>query len=310
MIEQAMKIIEGREPAKGKQRVIAVAGATASGKSALAVEIAKRYGGEVISFDSMQIYKGMDIGTAKPTQSEMEGIPHHLIDFADPKLPFSCADYAELAKAKIAEVASRRKLPVLCGGTGLYLDSVIAVSSLPDQTGDPETRRELEAFAADLSPEQLHDVLRESDPESADKIHPHNVRRVVRAIEIFKFTGITKTEWDRRSKEAPSPYDATVIGIRYADRQKLYDRIDARVDIMLQNGLLEEAKTLYESGALTPAGGGIQAIGYKELIPHLNGKITLEAAAEQIKQSTRNYAKRQITWFKAKGYVNWIEIGT
>jgi tRNA dimethylallyltransferase len=307
MITQAEKIIDAHVPVSEKVRVIAVAGATASGKSALAVEIAKRYNGEVVSFDSMQIYKDMDIGTAKPTTAEMEGIPHHLIDFADPKAPFSCAEYAELAKVTIAEIAGRGKLPVMCGGTGLYLDSVIAVSNV-QPSGSNELRRELDNIAASLTPEEFHDILRECDPESADKIHPHNVRRVIRALEIFRHTGVTKTEWDRRSKETPAPYDATVIGINYTDRQRLYDRIDLRVDIMIENGLVEEARRLYESGALDPRGGGIQAIGYKELIPYLDGAISLEQAREQIAQSTRNYAKRQITWFKAKAYVNWIDV--
>lgn len=304
---KACEIIDSSSPVSGKQRVIAVVGATASGKSALAVEIAKIYSGEVISFDSMQIYKGMDIGTAKPDTEEMDGIPHHLLDFADPKKPFSCGEYAELAKSVISDVISRGKVPVLCGGTGLYLDSVITVSNLPEPMADENLRSELEKLGEIEGNQFLYDMLKEFDPESAEKTHPNNVRRVIRAIEIFKLTGITKTEWDRKSVEPESPYDAVVIGIRYNNRQTLYDRIDKRVDIMIEKGLVDETKKLYESGALDPDGGGIQAIGYKELIPYLKGEISLESAVDEIKKATRRYAKRQITWFKGKSYVNWID---
>lgn len=291
-----------------KQRVIAVAGATASGKSALAVEIAKSYNGEIISFDSMQIYKGMNIGTAKPDADEMDGIPHHLFDFADPREPFSCGEYAEMAKSVIAGVAARGKIPVLCGGTGLYLDSVISVSSLPEPPRDNKLRTELEEIAKSAGNGYLYDMLKSFDPESAEKIHPNNVRRVIRAIEIYKLTGITKTQWDKKSVEAETPYDSIVIGLHFKDREKLYDRINRRVDLMIQKGLADEARSLYNSGALNPGGGGIQAIGYKELIPYLNGEISLDAAADEIKKATRHYAKRQITWFSRKNYINWIII--
>ncbi len=284
-----------------KPKLIAVAGPTASGKSALALELCRRFNGELVSCDSMQIYRRMDIGTAKPTKEEMREIRHHLIDIVDPGDSFSCADWCELAKVAIDDITMRGKLPVICGGTGLYLDNLITGNSFAEIKCDEAYREEMLA----LPSETLIDMLRSVDPESADAIHPNNRKRVVRALEIYHATGIPKSEWDRQSRTAEPPYDAVVLGLRYSDRSILYDRIDRRVDEMLKQGLVEEVRALTDTYSSTSC----QAIGYKELFDYLEGKSTLEGAAEKIKQATRNYAKRQMTWFNSKSYITWIEVG-
>ena len=287
--------------------LLAVVGATASGKSRLAVLLAKELGGEVVSCDSMQIYRRMDVGTAKPTKDEMDGIPHHLIDFTEPDRPFSCADYVSAARDVIAEIHSRGKLPILCGGTGLYLERLLfgggdAEAAEPT----PAIREKWQAYAAEYGNLALHEKLREVDVESADAIHENNVHRVIRALEIYETTGVPKSEWDRRSKEIQSDYDYKVIGLQYQDRQLLYNRIDSRVDAMLADGLLEETQALMQEGVFERNSTAAQAIGYKELLSYLRGEESLEAATERLKTATRRYAKRQITWFFAKSYVEWI----
>lgn len=278
--------------------IIAVAGPTASGKTALAARLALEIGGEVISNDSMQIYKGMEIGCATPTEDEMLGVPHHLLSFLSPADDFSCADYGVLAKAKADEVISRGKTPVFCGGTGLYLDSVITVGSLGDGEKDEALREHLTSLAEAEGNDAVHAILRRVDPEAAEATHPNNVRRVIRAIEIFETTGVTKTEWDRRSKEVEPPFKAKIIVLDFISRELLYDRIEKRVDLMLQAGLESEARVLFEKGLLRETSPAYQAIGYKELIPYLRGEEDITAAADRIKQATRRYAKRQITWFR------------
>lgn len=281
-------------------RVIAIVGPTAVGKTALALRLAKELDGEIISCDSMQIYKGMDIGTAKPTKEEMAKIPHHLIDIKEPNEDFSCADYAILAKKAIEDILSRGKTPIFCGGTGLYLDSVIEIGSFSSGFKDENYRIELENIAKEKGNEYVHNMLREVDKKSADEIHPNNVKRVIRALEIYKCTGICKSQWDEKSKEQKPPYDATVLFLTCKDREILKNRIDMRVDIMLKDGLLDEAKFLYDNGMLKEEYTSYGAIGYKELIPYLEGKDTLENCVERLKISTRQYAKRQITWFSRK----------
>ena len=295
-----------------KPRILAVVGSTASGKTSLAVELAKQLHGEIISCDSMQIYKGMNIGTATPDEHERGGIPHHLMDFVDPTDPrgYSCADYVRDARGAATEILSRGKLPILCGGTGLYLDAFLRGGSFEITDSDPTLRAELCALADREGPEALHAVLRDLDPESAEAIHPNNVKRVARAIEICRTTGRKKSDLDRESQEPASPYDATVIGLRYNDRSVLYGRIDRRVDLMLEQGLLEETRRLREDGVFTLCQTAAQAIGYKELFPYLDGTMTLEACVEVLKTATRRYAKRQLTWFSAKPYVNWVECDT
>ena len=291
-----------------KTRIIAVVGPTASGKTALAVELARRHNGEIVSCDSMQIYKGMNIGTATPDESERGGIPHHLMDFVDPTDPrgYSCADYVTDARAAVEDIAARGKLPILCGGTGLYLDAFLRGGSFEITDSDPALRAELCALADREGAEALHAMLRELDPESADAIHPNTVKRVARAIEICRTTGRKKSELDRESREPESPFDATVIGLRYDSRELLYSRIDRRVDVMLAEGLIEETKRLRESGVFEVCQTAAQAIGYKELFPYLDGSMTLPEAVDVLKMSSRRYAKRQMTWFAAKPYVRWI----
>ncbi len=292
---------------KKKIRLLAVVGPTASGKSALAVALAKRLCGEVVSCDSMQIYRGMDIGTAKPTAAECDGVAHHMIDIAPPDEPFTAADYVEAAARVISEIDSRGRVPILCGGTGLYLDSLLR-GGFAETASDPALRKALFAYAETQGNRALHARLAAVDPESAASIHENNVKRVVRAIEIYETTGMTKTELDRRSQEPESPYEAVVIGLRYDDRALLYRRIERRVDEMLENGLPEETRRLLSAGVFEKNSTAAQAIGYKELLGYLRGEESLSAATEALKQATRRYAKRQLTWFSAKPYVDWIEM--
>ena len=290
-----------------KIKILAVVGPTASGKTAVSVELARRLGGEVVSCDSMQVYRRMNIGTAKPTVEEMCGVPHHLIDAVEPDAPFSCAEYVTRAGETVKDIAARGKLPILCGGTGLYLDRFLC-GEMEETHADEALRASLFAFAESEGVEALHARLREVDPESADAIHPNNVKRVVRALEIYEQTGIPKSEFDRRSQVGESPYDAVVIGLYYPRREVLYERINRRVDVMLADGLLEETKQLSEEGVFEVNLTAAQAIGYKELLGYLRGEETLSAATENLKTATRRYAKRQLTWFGAKPYVVWVDM--
>lgn len=290
-------------------RAVAIVGSTASGKSALAMELCKRHGGELVSMDSMQIYRGMDVGTAKPTEIERAQVRHHMIDVAEPTENYSCGAYVESAVKVIREIESRGKLPVLCGGTGLYLDGLLR-GGFGENYADPTLRAQLEDFADAHGANALHARLAELDPESAAAIHPNNVKRVVRAIEICTLSGKTKTELDKLSREADPQVNALVIGIRYNNRQVLYDRIGRRVDIMLQDGLVQETERLWKAGVFEVNATAAGAIGYKEILPYLQGHISLEQAAEDLKTATRRYAKRQMTWFYAKPWVTWIDADT
>lgn len=285
-----------------KTKIIAVGGPTASGKSALALELARRLNGEIVSCDSMQIYRGMDIGTAKPTVEEMDGISHHMIDVCDPETNYSAADWATGAAEAIDDIVARGKTPIICGGTGMYLDALLRPISFSDSSDNTEEseriREELLDFALKNGNLALHERLREVDPESAGAIHMNNVKRVIRALEIYLITGKTKTESDRESLAGESQYDCTVITLDYNDREILYDRINRRVDIMFTNGLLKEAESLYSAGKLKDDSTAAQAIGYKEILPYIKGEASLEYSLELLKKNTRNYAKRQITWFK------------
>lgn len=286
--------------------VIAIAGPTASGKSSLALQLCKDLNGELISCDSMQIYRGMDIGTAKPTKKEMEEVPHHLIDICDPDTDFSAAAFAELAKKAIEDVYARGKMPILCGGTGLYLDSVLRGVDFGEMEPDLALRAELLEFAEKEGAEALHARLREIDPEAADAIHPNNVKRVARALEICKLSGMTKTEWDKNAIRNESPYNACMIALDYKNRDNLYIRIHMRVDEMFRMGLEEEARTLFEKGYLAPETTAGGAIGYKEILGYLNGEMTKGEAADAIKIATRHYAKRQLTWLRRNPSVHWL----
>jgi len=281
-----------------KQKWIAVAGPTASGKTALAVCLARRIGGEIISMDSMQLYRRMEIGTAAPNEAERGGVPHHLVGIAEPCEDFSCAEYAARAQALLAEIAARGAVPIFCGGTGLYLESLLRLNGFAAPQGSQSTRAELNRFARERGAEALHARLAAVDPASAAAIHPHNVRRVVRALEIYEASGVTKTEWDRRSLAAEPKYDAQIVLLDFHSRELLYSRIDRRVDAMLDGGLEAEARALYDEGLLDGRTVAAQAIGYKEWIPYFRGETTRETVRESIAQATRRYAKRQLTWFR------------
>lgn len=274
--------------------VVVVCGPTASGKTRLAVDLALDLGGEVVSADSMQIYKGMDIASAKPTEAEKKGVPHHLMDFLDPKQPFSVADYVELARKAIYDIHSRGKLPIICGGTGLYIDSLIDNIMFDDSASDPEYRAELEKLASERGNGFVLEMLSAIDPESASQLHENNLKRIIRALEVYKLSGLTMTEQKRRSRLEPSPYEPCMMMIDYP-REELYERIDRRVDMMLEAGLVDEAREFYSRGECYTAS---QAIGYKELKPYLDGELSLEECVGTLKRNTRRYAKRQLTWFK------------
>ena len=288
---------------QNKPFVLAVAGPTASGKTWLGVELAKIYGGEVVSADSMQIYKGMDIASAKPTREEMQGIPHHLIDFLDRETAFSAADYVRLAHREIADILSRGAQPIVVGGTGLYMDSLLENVRFSEGGSDEEYRSQLYEFAREYGNEALHARLAEADPEAARGIHPNNVVRVVRALEVLHVTGRRFSELKAESRLAESPYSSLIFGLTYENRQLLYDRINLRVDEMVRRGLIEEAYELWKlSGMKTAA----NAIGYKELVPYFEGVMPLEECIDKIKQETRRYAKRQLTWFRKNSRIQWI----
>lgn len=287
-------------------KIISVAGPTASGKSALALMLAEHFGGEIISFDSMQIYRGMDIGTAKPTAAELARVPHHMIDVADPRESFSVASFTAGAKAALADIEARGKRAVLCGGTGLYQDSLVYGTEFGELEADEAYRAELAAFAEAHGNAPLHAILAEKDPEAAEKIHMNNVKRVIRALEIIKQSGMTKTEWDRRAVKNAQALPATLLGLNYRDREKLYARIDKRVDIMMESGLFEEVKGLWEAGMLPEGSTAYDAIGYKEMLACVRGEETRTEAAEKIKLATRHYAKRQLTWFMRNKDIHWL----
>lgn len=281
--------------------VYAVVGPTASGKSAYAIRLAKELDGEVISGDSMQIYRGMDVGTAKASVEEQQGIPHHLLDVAEITEGFSAGRFMELAAEKIAEIHSRGKTPIICGGTGLYIELLLTGKQLSENTADEKLREELLAFAEEKGNEALHTRLAEIDPASAENIHPNNVKRVVRALEIALTTGSTKSEADEKSKEGENPYAPTIIRLTYGDRAKLYEKINLRVRRMFEMGLEEEVRALCEKGLReTPTAS--QAIGYKEFYPYFDGEIPLAQVEEDICRNTRRYAKRQETWFSRMHY--------
>lgn len=278
-------------------KLITVVGATATGKSALAVRLASSLNGEIISGDSAQVYRGMDIGTAKVTKEEMGGVPHHLIDILDIESPFSAGSFAALAGEKAEEIHSRGGVPFIVGGTGLYVDALTGGKAFSEtKDSDPAVRAELMRKADSEGAQALHAYLASVDPTAAAEIHPNNVKRVARAIEIYLVTGKTKTELIAQQK-SQSRFKRCLILLNAADRQALYERINARVDKMFEQGLEEEAYRLWRDGLeSTPTAG--QAIGYKELFPYFSGAVSLDTAKENIKQATRNYAKRQVTYFK------------
>lgn len=286
-------------------QIIAVVGPTASGKSDLAVRIAQRLEGEIISADSMQIYRGMDIGTAKVTREEMGGIPHHLIDIREPQESFSAAEFQALAREKIREIAGRRKLPILVGGTGLYLNSVTDPYDFSgpkvERTG--EIRAHYHNLAKSQGKEKLYEELLSVDPESARKLHPNDEKRVIRALEYFRLNGKPISENLQAARKTESLYSVYWIGLNM-DRKLLYRRIEERVDAMMAAGLLDEVKALLAQGC-QPDSQAMQGIGYRQLIQHLQGDLALQEAVDLIKQESRRYAKRQLTWFRRDTRIHW-----
>ena len=286
-------------------KLVVITGPTASGKTALGVALARRLGGEVVSADSMQIYRGMDIGTAKPTPEEMQGVPHHMIDIADPTENYSVSRYAAEAAACVDDILARGKLPVVVGGTGLYIDSLIAGRTFADGTADTALRQELSERYDEIGGEGLLGELRKVDPERAAKLHPADKKRIVRAMEVYILTGRTITQHDAETRAVPPRYDAAKIALDFAVRQDLYDRIDRRVDIMVQQGLFDEVRALLAAGVPADC-TAMQAIGYKEAVAAVQGKAAPQDAVAAIQLASRRYAKRQLTWLRRDADLFWL----
>jgi len=286
-------------------KIIAIAGPTAVGKTKFAIEVAKAFDGEVVSCDSMQLYKYMDIGSAKPTPDEMAQAKHHLVDFLDPRDEFSVSRYQEIAKEAINDILSRGKVPVISGGTGLYLNSLLYNMDFSSVPGDYSYRNELTELAEKEGNEYIHNMLAEQDPEAASKIHPNNVKKVVRALERLK-EGEGKIKQFSDIKEETTDYEVILIGLT-RDREELYNRINLRVDLLMEAGLLDEVKQLMDMG-LTPDNISMKGIGYKEIMDYLDGKYSLDEAVETVKKNTRHYAKKQLTWFRRYDKMYWLDI--
>lgn len=285
-------------------QIITIAGPTASGKTALSIQLAKELGGEIVSCDSMQVYKDMDIGTAKPTLEEQEGIPHHMLSVAEPWEDFSVSRYCAMADPIVEDILRRGKSPIIVGGTGLYMDALIrgnAFAPCPS-TG---RREELEALAASQGIEAVIEKLQKVDPESAARLHPSDQKRIIRAMEVYLETGMTITEHNRKTQEIPPKYQPIRFALTDRQRQTLYDRIDRRVDAMVEAGLMEEIQGLLSRG-IPEKCTAMQAIGYKEFVAALHGECSMDEAARQVKQSSRRYAKRQLTWFRRNPENIWL----
>ncbi|MCF0124728.1 MAG: tRNA (adenosine(37)-N6)-dimethylallyltransferase MiaA [Clostridia bacterium] len=287
-----------------KDKVVVICGPTASGKTALSIELAKKINGEIISSDSMQIYKEMDIGTAKPTIEEMDGINHYLIDFVPPNERYSVADFKKDAKKAIKEIIKKGKTPIIVGGTGLYVDSLIYEIEYSNIEFDEEYREKLEARVEKEGLEKLYDEAKVIDPEAIEKISENDKKRILRILEIYNATGKNKTEQEKESRKKEVEYDYKVYALQW-DREKLYERINKRVDIMVEQGLIEEVKTIYEKYDKFPT--AMQGLGYKEVVEYIEGKTTKEEMIEKIKQETRRYAKRQLTWFRKNKQTIWLD---
>lgn len=286
--------------------LIVIVGPTAVGKTGLSIELALHLNGEIVSADSMQIYKYMDIGTAKPTMEERKGIPHYLIDEVTPDEEFSVARYKRLADQYIEHILGKKKIPIMVGGTGLYISSVLDNIQFSETICDWNYRNELSELAHQKGNEYVHQMLEEVDPVTAKKLHVNDLRRIIRALEVYKYTGIPISKHQENSRKQPSPYSILVIGL-IMERERLYHRINQRVDTMLQEGLVEEVKRLLDMGYdknLT----SMQGLGYKEMILYLEGKCSLDEAVEILKRDTRRYAKRQLTWFRRDKRIHWIEV--
>ncbi len=287
------------------KQVIVIAGPTASGKTGLSVEVAKQLNTEIVSADSMQIYQGMDVGTAKVTEAEKQGILHHMIDIVSPMENYNVSQYAEDAKKCVDGILEKGKIPVITGGTGLYINSLVYGYDLAPIPSDDGIRQELTALYEEKGGEFLLEELYKIDPKTADRLHPNNARRLIRALEVYRISGTTISQQEERTKNAPKPYDVRFF-VLDTDRDKLYERINQRVDMMLENGLVDEVKKLLESG-IPKTNTAMQAIGYKEMVEYLDGYLTFSEAVEKIKQESRRYAKRQLTWFRRNEGGIWLE---
>ena len=286
-------------------KILVIVGPTASGKTRMAVELAQRHNGEVISADSMQIYRTMDIGTAKPTKEEMGGIPHHMIDVADPEEDFSVARYVEMAAQCVDDVLARGKLPIVAGGTGLYIDSLLSGRTFAPFSPDSALRGELERELAEKGGQAMLEALAQVDPKAAQRLHPNDHKRIIRALEVYRSTGKTITQHNRETQAIPPRYDALTIGLAFQDRQAMWRRIDQRVDEMVAAGLEDEVRRLLTSG-ISPKCTAMQAIGYKEFTQALSGEMTWQEAADVVKLRSRQYAKRQLTWFGRNPNTRWV----
>ena len=287
-----------------KPRVVAVGGPTASGKTALSVALARAFDGEIINADSMQIYKNLDVGTAKPSAEERQGIPHYLLDFLSPETPYSVADFTAAADPLIRDITARGRLPLVVGGTGLYITSLLSGMAFAPEKTDPAIRARLQARADTEGGAALYAELQRIDPDYAVQVHPNNLPRVIRALELFEATGRRMSDQRREARPAEAPYHALCLCLTCRDRAVLYSRIDRRVDEMVENGVLDEARQVYDHRDAYRTAA--QAIGYKEFFPYFEGTANLTECTERLKQATRNYAKRQLTWFRRQNDAVWL----
>lgn len=288
-----------------KPRVVAVGGPTASGKTALSVALARAFDGEIINADSMQIYKNLDVGTAKPSAEERQGIPHYLLDFLPPETPYSVADFTAAADPLIRDITARGRLPLVVGGTGLYITSLLSGMAFAPEKTDPAIRARLQARADTEGGAALYAELQRIDPDYAAQVHPNNLPRVIRALELFEATGRRMSDQRREARPAEAPYHALCLCLTCRDRAVLYSRIDRRVDEMVENSVLDEARQVYDHRDAYRTAA--QAIGYKEFFPYFEGTAPLDACTEKLKQASRNYAKRQLTWFRHMDGVVWLD---
>ena len=286
-------------------KIIAIAGPTASGKTSLSIGLAKKYNGEIISADSMQFYREMNIGTAKPDMAERDGVVHRMIDILDITESFSVSDFCERCEREVEEVLSLGKLPIMCGGTGFYVDSFLDGIKFGQFENDPELRERLNLELSEVGIDAMYDRLCAVDPNNT--VDRHNPKRVLRALEVYELTGKTLAEWNAESRLEPPKHDSLIIGLRFEDREKLYERINLRVDMMMDAGLLDEVRRLASMGLASTVTAG-QAIGYKEFYPYLDGAASLDECVDKLKQESRKYAKRQMTWFRRNPRIKWITL--